>query len=68
MLSIINVLFDYQTYLSYLLYCKELSENNSKDIWDFIKIVLKKCQDLNLEFVLILDQYKNEYSESEELN
>ena len=66
--NIINVLLDYQAYLSYLLYCEELSTYNTSYIWDFIKRVLKKCEDLSLEFVLILDQYKNEYSEGEELN
>ena len=66
--NIINILLNYQAYLSYLLYYNEPPEYNPNNIWEYINNVLQKCQDLNIEFILILDQYKNQYSEGEKLN
>ena len=66
--ALLQVLIKYKSYLSYLSYCKDIPEYTSKNIWDFVELLLKECHKLKLEFVLVLDQYKNYFTESEKLN
>ena len=67
-LNLIKKILNYKAYLSYVLYYKDMATYNSTDIWELIQIILKECDKLELEFVLILDQFKNKYNESKRLN
>ena len=64
--KLIDILLRYKAYLTYCEYNLEYNVNNN--IWDFIQKLLKETTKLELEFVLILDQYKNQYSEEQKLN
>ena len=66
MYKLIDILLRYKAYLTYCEYNLEYNVNNN--IWDFIEKLLKETTKLELEFVLILDQYKNQYSEEQKLN
>ena len=69
--NLINFVFNlskYKGYLSKILYNSDLPEYNLQDIWDYIYKLLEECSKLHLEFVLILDQYKNSSNETNKYN
>ena len=66
--NLIEILLNYKAYLSYQLFSKLLPAYNLNNIWEFIESIIKVCNKLELEFILILDQFKNEYNENEILN
>ena len=66
--ELIKILTKYKSYLSYLEYCKDIPKYASKDIWDFIELLLAECKKLKLEFLLVLDQYKNLNEEKNRLD
>ena len=57
--QLIEILKNYRAYNYYLLLNDKMPEYKSYEIWNFIEALLKKCEEINLKFVLILDQYKN---------
>ena len=46
----------------------KIPEYKSYEIWNFIEALLKRCKEINLKFVLILDQYKNLNKQETKLN
>ena len=49
----------YRAYNNYLLLNDKLPKYEGNNIWHFIEELMEKCKEINLKFVLILDQYKN---------
>ena len=46
----------------------KIPEYKSYEIWNFIEALLKRCKEIKLKFVLILDQYKNLNKQETKLN
>ena len=59
LLNFITLLSKYKSYKSYLVCNKDLTEYKFNNIFEYIEYLLNKCNKLKLDFILILDQYKN---------
>ena len=59
LLRFITLLSKYKSYKSYLVCNKDLTEYKFNNIFEYIEYLLNKCNKLKLDFILILDQYKN---------
>ena len=57
--NFITLLLNYKAHKSYLMFNKDLPEYESNKIWEYIELILNKCKALKLDFILIIDQYKN---------
>ena len=68
MYTLIEILNQYKAFLSYLSYCQDIPEYNSKNIFDFVELLLKESNKLKIKFILVLDQYKSFFNEEEKLN
>ena len=65
---LLGILKNYRAYNYYLLLNAKIPEYKSYEIWNFIEALLKRCKEINLKFVLILDQYKNLNKQETKLN
>ena len=68
LLDLIISLSYYRAYISYLIYNQNSPEYKPNNIFEFIEILLNKFDNLNLGFILILDQYQNILDDKDKLD